>query len=223
MSHHDGSTGDLGRRVAHRRQALGLTREELARRSGMASGYLAYLEEQPAKVAPAALARLAAALETTEEELLGGAAERPPGRDGVLGEPRLVELDEAECLRLISPGGVGRIAFTGRFGITVLPVNYRVQHGTIVFRTAAGGATDEDLRTGMAGVEYVVAFEVDRIDEVTAEGWSVLIRGALHHVTSEEEQASAAETGVRPWAGGERELYLRVIPAQITGRRILSG
>lgn len=223
MSDHDGATGDLGRRVAHRRKALGLSQEELARRAGMAPGYLAYLEEQPAKVAPDALARLATALQTTEEELLGGAGDQPPGRDGVPGAGRLVELDEAECLRLISPGGVGRIAFTGRFGITVLPVNYRVQDGTIVFRTAEGGATDEDLRTGLAGMEYLVAFEVDRIDEVTAEGWSVLIRGALHHITSPEERAAAAATGVRPWAGGERERYLRVVPTQITGRRILAG
>jgi hypothetical protein len=28
------------------------------------------------------------------------------------------ELDEAECLRLISPGGVGRIGFTGEHGLT---------------------------------------------------------------------------------------------------------
>ena len=28
--------------------------------------------------------------------------------------PVLEHLDEAECLRLIAPGGIGRIAFTGR-------------------------------------------------------------------------------------------------------------
>ena len=28
--------------------------------------------------------------------------------------PVLETLDDAECLRLISPGGIGRIAFTGR-------------------------------------------------------------------------------------------------------------
>ena len=35
------------------------------------------------------------------------------------------ELDEAESLRLISAGGVGRIAYLSRFGPAVLPVNYR--------------------------------------------------------------------------------------------------
>jgi hypothetical protein len=32
-------------------------------------------------------------------------------------------LDETECQRLISPGGIGRIAYNGRYDRTVLPVN----------------------------------------------------------------------------------------------------
>ena len=35
-------------------------------------------------------------------------------------------LDEAECLRLIEPGGIGRLAFAGRYDLTVLPVNYKL-------------------------------------------------------------------------------------------------
>jgi len=42
----------------------------------------------------------------------------------------------------------------------------------------------------------------------------------LHHVESEAERASVRESGVQPWASGPRELYLRVIPSRITGRRI---
>ena len=33
------------------------------------------------------------------------------------------ELDKAESLRLIPAGGIGRIAYAGRFGPAVLPVN----------------------------------------------------------------------------------------------------
>jgi nitroimidazol reductase NimA-like FMN-containing flavoprotein (pyridoxamine 5'-phosphate oxidase superfamily) len=132
----------------------------------------------------------------------------------------LEKLDEAECLRLISPGGIGRIAFTGRFGPTVLPVNYQLHQGTIVFRTVEDSPTDEDLRTGIANAEYKVAFEIDDFSVAAREGWSVLIQGALHHVESEAEQAAVRESGVEPWAGGPRELYLRVIPSRVTGRRI---
>jgi Pyridoxamine 5'-phosphate oxidase len=76
-----------------------------------------------------------------------------------LGKPGLEELDEAECLRLISPGGIGRIAFSGRSGVTVLPVNYKLHQGAIVFRTAQDSPPDEDLRTGIADAEYKVGFE----------------------------------------------------------------
>jgi nitroimidazol reductase NimA-like FMN-containing flavoprotein (pyridoxamine 5'-phosphate oxidase superfamily) len=154
-------------------------------------------------------------------ESMSGAAPQGSAQSGP-GEPAVLEeLDQAECLRLISPGGVGRIAFTGRFGPTVLPVNYKLHQGTIVFRTAEDSPTDEDLRTGIAHAEYKVAFEIDDFSPASREGWSVLIQGALHHVDSEAERASVLEAGVEPWAGGPRDLFLRVIPSRITGRRIV--
>jgi nitroimidazol reductase NimA-like FMN-containing flavoprotein (pyridoxamine 5'-phosphate oxidase superfamily) len=132
----------------------------------------------------------------------------------------LEELDEAECLRLIAPGGIGRIAFSGRYGPTVLPVNYRLHQSTIVFRTAHDSATDEDLRTNIANAEYKVAFEIDDFSSVERTGWSVLVQGSAHHVDSEAERASVSEAGVEAWPGGDREAFLRIIPSRITGRRI---
>ena len=134
--------------------------------------------------------------------------------------PVLEDLDEAECLRLITHGGIGRIAYSGRYGPTVLPVNYRLHAGTIVFRTAQDGPTDEDLRTGIADAEYKVAFEIDEIDLAAREGWSVLVQGPVHHVESDTERADVLEAGVETWPGGDRELFLRIVPSRITGRRI---
>jgi nitroimidazol reductase NimA-like FMN-containing flavoprotein (pyridoxamine 5'-phosphate oxidase superfamily) len=134
--------------------------------------------------------------------------------------PELEELDEAECLRLITPGGIGRLAYSGRFGPTVLPVNYRLYDGTIVFRTAQDSPTDEDLRTGIANAEYKVAFEIDEIDLNAREGWSVLVQGPVHLVESDTERASILKAGVETWPGGDRELFLRIVPSRITGRRI---
>ena len=132
----------------------------------------------------------------------------------------LEELDEAECLRLIASGGIGRIGFSGRYGPTVMPVNYQLYDGSIVFRTAQDSATDEDLRTGIANAEYKVAFEIDDFDTAARAGWSVLIQGSAHHVESEAERASVAGAGVDPWPGGDRELFLRITPMRITGRRV---
>ena len=130
------------------------------------------------------------------------------------------ELDEAESLRLIASGGVGRIAYVSRFGPAVLPVNYKWHDGAIVFRTARHSALDEDLQTGIAGGEYMVAFEIDEIDFPGRRGWSVLIQGPAHHVETEAERQAAAAAGVEAWAGGERELFLRIVPHRVTGRRI---
>jgi nitroimidazol reductase NimA-like FMN-containing flavoprotein (pyridoxamine 5'-phosphate oxidase superfamily) len=131
----------------------------------------------------------------------------------------LEELAEEQCLALIAPGGIGRIAYASRFGPTVLPVNYALQDGAIVFRTAENGPLDEDLRTGIANADYQVAFEIDSFHVETHQGWSVLIQGPAHHVTGAGEDAVRA-AGIESWAPGERELFVRIVPSRITGRRV---
>jgi nitroimidazol reductase NimA-like FMN-containing flavoprotein (pyridoxamine 5'-phosphate oxidase superfamily) len=130
------------------------------------------------------------------------------------------DLDAAECLRLVAGQEVGRIGYSSRFGPTVLPVNYRLFEDSIVFRTAQGSSMDEDLTTGIADAEYLIAFEIDELDPERREGWSVLIRGSAHHVTDEAERLSVAQAGVTPWVGGVRDLYMRIRPTHIAGLRI---
>jgi nitroimidazol reductase NimA-like FMN-containing flavoprotein (pyridoxamine 5'-phosphate oxidase superfamily) len=129
------------------------------------------------------------------------------------------ELDETTCLQLISPEGVGRIAYASRYGPAVLPVNYTLRDGAIMFRTAEHGPLDEDLRTGIDGAEYKVAFEIDDIDLANRQGWSVLIQGPAHHV-SRDERDEVGQSSVQALAPGERELFVRIVPSRITGRRI---
>ena len=135
----------------------------------------------------------------------------------------LTELDEAESLRLIAGSIIGRIAYLSRFGPAVLPVNYKWHDGAIVFRTVRHSALDEDLQTGIAGGDYMVAFEIDDFDVPSRQGWSVLIQGPAHHVESEAEREAVARAGVKPWAGGVRELFIRIVPHRITDRRITAA
>ena len=90
----------------------------------------------------------------------------------------------------------------------------------MVFRTARHSALDEDLQTGITGGDYLVAFEIDDYDLAGRQGWSVLIQGPAHHVEAEDARARAKEAGVEPWAPGDRELFLRIVPHRVTGRRI---
>ena len=206
--------GDLSKRIALRRAELGLSTAQVAVRARMSLRYLEYLERYPARPTPAALRQLAAALQTTPAALLGAGANVPPGHRRPADLRVISKLTLTECRRLIAPGGVGRIAFGTLSGPVVVPVNFAVLADTIVIRTAEGsiidGHADED-----------VALEVDHIDEALCQGWSVLVRGAAHRVSHPAELHRLQEDAtIWPWPGGEREVYVRIVPSQITGRRI---
>jgi transcriptional regulator with XRE-family HTH domain len=212
------AAGDIGRRIAMRRQELGLTQDEVAHRTGIAPGYLRYVE-QDSTAAPgiATLRGLAMTLDTSVCALSGGEADLPPGRGQAARRAELVELRSEECWRLLSTHGVGRLALSTPEGLTVLPVNYSVDEGTIAFRTSPAA-------TPAAASDTKCAFEVDEVDDALSQGWSVLVRGMAHTVTDPagvrrlDEQAY---TG--PWAGGDRDLWVRITPATVTGRRIVVG
>jgi len=80
-------------------------------------------------------------------------------------------LDVPECLRLLGGGGVGRVVWQGADGLTVLPVNYRLINGAVVFHTSPASPL------ARLAEPTQVAFQVDEIDHGTAVGWSVLVRG----------------------------------------------
>lgn len=208
--------GDLGRRVTRLREDLGLTEEELAERAGMTPGFVHYLECRPAVPDMGSLVRLAAALRTTTDALLGGDVDRPPGRGRPPAHPVLSTLPQDECLRLLTPGGVGRVAFGGHDGPTVLPVNYVYRDEAIVFRTGTGGPVDRELCHDPG---CPVTFEVDHFDDAQRAGWSVLVHGTAHRLPA-EELSRTGEPELEPWAGGERDVYVRVVPHEITGRRV---
>jgi len=206
--------GDLSKRVVRRRTELRLSQAQVAARAGISLRYLEYLERYPARPSGGTLRQLAVALQTTPAALLGAGGAVPPGQARLPGLPRITKLMAAECHRLIAPGGIGRIGFGTTSGPVVLPVNFTVVDGTIVLRTAEGSMIE-------GHADELVALEVDRIDEALCQGWSVLVRGQAHRVAHPAELRRMQDNAaVWPWAGGDRDVYVRIIPAQITGRRV---
>ncbi|MGW1518595.1 helix-turn-helix domain-containing protein [Streptomyces sp. NPDC002287] len=206
---------DLGRRLAARREELGLSREELGRQCGVDGNYIAYLEQHAASPAIGTLVRVADVLGVTVDDLTGASAGRVRGRATARHDTALVPLDEEECRMLLGTHGVGRIALFTPDGPAVLPVNYMVVGTTIVFRTAA-----QALAARAAGTE--IAFEIDKIDDVTADGWSVLAVGELQAVTAPDEiQHLTATARSHPWAGGPRTHWMKLAPVRLTGRRVV--
>ncbi|WP_326790191.1 pyridoxamine 5'-phosphate oxidase family protein [Streptomyces sp. NBC_00151] len=208
--------GDIGRRVAVERRRQGLSREETAGRARMSPGYLAYVEERPADPSLATLIRLADALGTTVPALRGGGTDLPPGQGQALLHPQLRDLGPDECRALLSTHGVGRVAVQASDGRpAVVPVNYDVVDDAIVFRTAPGSVI-----AAAAGTAEV-AFEVDHVDEALSQGWSVLAVGLADVVTDPGAVGRLARHAhTAPWAGGERDMWVSIRPASLTGRRI---
>lgn len=149
----------------------------------------------------------------------------PPGRPDPPGATRgnppfprapapLEALPLADCKRLLAPGGIGRIAFTTEASPLILPVNFVMNGGAVVLCTSPGSV--------IAGhCDGPVSFEVDRLDDVLRQGWSVLVRGQAHRVRQPGELRCLRQAaGPRPWPAGEYELYVRIVPVRMTGRRI---
>ena len=216
----DGGHGgtDLGRRIQERRHKAGLTREEAAERAGMAESYLAYLEtDADAVPTSAALTRLAASLDTTTRAITGAALDLPPGRQAPDKRPALRPLSATECRAFLGTGGVGRFLFVAARGPVAFPVNYRMLADDIVFRT---GERTSAAAAAAAAPRQPVSFEVDHLDEVLGEGWSVLVSGQAHVVTSAAELAEVESLEIATWAGGAKQTYVRIIAGQVTGRQI---
>jgi|SRR5271166_2040009 len=208
--------GDLGRRIVDRRRELGLTRAEVAKCAGIDLHFLDYLEEQPsASCSVETLAQLADALETTPSRLGGAGFGQPQGSGPPPGgTPELEILDIADCLRLIDPGGIGRLVFNDDGRPVALPVNFRLYNGDVVFHTADGS-----IRI-VVGSGVPVSLEVDRLDETLGEGWSVLVTGPVSMVDDIDDLRRITTLGIEPWAGGSRPHTVRLVPVRITGRRI---
>ena len=129
---------------------------------------------------------------------------------------KLLELSEEEARTLLrEAGAVGRIAFCTPDGPTILPVNYSVVDSTIVIRTMA----DSVIAQYAPGT--TLAFEADQVDYRTEHGWSVVAKGPAHRIDHLRELAHVYVTWLpHPWATGERDVFLRIDCAEITGRRL---
>ena len=122
---------------------------------------------------------------------------------------RLVDLTPAECWDLAASRPVGRLAWNGPHGPTVIPVNFSVDGQSVVLRTSAYTAAAQEAEDGP------VAFQVDSFDSEAHTGWSVLMRGRAHRETVDSDHADP-----QPWVPGPRTLRLRIEVDEITGRAL---
>ena len=131
-----------------------------------------------------------------------------------MNKPKIVDLSSDRCWELLSQKTVGRLAVSITNHPDIFPVNYRVDDGKIVIRTAEG----QKLAAAVLGTS--VAFEVDALDDATRTGWSIVVKGTAEEPKRLEDYLSAEDLGIEPWAQGEKGRYIQIVPSQVTGREI---
>lgn len=126
----------------------------------------------------------------------------------------IIELGVSESWGLMREAVVGRLAVIpqDRPYPEIFPVNFLVDRGTVVFRTASGTKLS-------AAVDRPVAFEVDGYDPATGEAWSVVVKGIAREVKNLYEVLDALNLPLFPWHAEPKPRIIRIEPDQITGRR----
>lgn len=126
------------------------------------------------------------------------------------------ELSPNECRRLLARATLGRIGITVDALPSILPVNYVMHDGAIVFRTVPG--TNLNAATANA----IVAFQVDNYRQRGgAYGWSVLARGIAARIIDPSEHFAAHGLPLQSWAlDGRADEFVKIEPVMLTGRRV---
>jgi hypothetical protein len=129
----------------------------------------------------------------------------------------LVVLERVECLELLGRSSIGRVAVSVGAVPAVFPVNFALLDRAIVFWTSTGTKLDAAMRNA------VVAFEVDEVDAVYHEGWSVLVVGIADELRDPALLQRVGQLPLDSWAEGPLEHVVAIQPEFISGRRILHG
>jgi nitroimidazol reductase NimA-like FMN-containing flavoprotein (pyridoxamine 5'-phosphate oxidase superfamily) len=124
-------------------------------------------------------------------------------------------LPESECWNLLSSAAIGRLVTSVDGQPEIFPVNFVVQHHTVLFRTAEG------TKLVSAAINNSVLFEAD--DHNVADGWSVIVKGMARLLRTDEEIDEAEGAQLLPWTATVKRHFVRIRPLSVTGRRFSFG
>ncbi|MEO6826656.1 MAG: pyridoxamine 5'-phosphate oxidase family protein [Microbacteriaceae bacterium] len=124
-------------------------------------------------------------------------------------------LGRDEAWNLLRGRTFGRLAVSVAGQPDVFPVNFRADENSIVFRSAPG-----DKLLGVT-INSSVAFETDFYD--TDEAWSVVVKGTASVLDNHDEIFAAEHLGLRSWIPTSKPVFVRIVPAEVSGRRFQFG
>ncbi|MDQ1289874.1 MAG: uncharacterized protein QG622_3440 [Actinomycetota bacterium] len=122
-------------------------------------------------------------------------------------------LDAQKCWELLSSVEVGRLAVAVAGDVDIFPLNFIIDDGSIIFRTAEGTKLVEVVLSGR------VAFEADGYDAGLGLAWSVVLKGRAELLDKFEDIYRAQDLPLFPWNATPKERFVRIVPDKLTGRR----
>ncbi|CAN5534135.1 hypothetical protein BH11ACT8_BH11ACT8_01340 [soil metagenome] len=128
----------------------------------------------------------------------------------------VTQLSYSECEALLRAGIFGRLALSTPDGPDIFPLNYRVVDGAVMICTGA----DTVVARHAGGAP--VAFETDLVDHERWRGWSVVAHGTAEVVVDTERDGSHLNRP-RPWADGDRNVWIRLAWTSLSGRKLGTG
>jgi len=127
-------------------------------------------------------------------------------------ETPVEELSLEECWQLLELEEFGRLAYRLVDEVHLVPINYVVDGGTLLFRTASGN------KLLAAALHSDVAFEIDWRDDHAA--WSVVVRGQLRRL-GEADAHRVDALPLQHWVPTLKYDVVELDPSSVTGRRFL--
>ena len=121
----------------------------------------------------------------------------------------ITQLTPDECWQMLHEEEFARLAFRLVDEVHITPINYAVDHDTLLFRTAGGN------KLLSVAMDSEVALEIDRYDDQHAR--SVVVRGSAR-ILPEDEEHRAENVPLRPWVGTPKYTVVEISPQVVTGR-----
>ena len=121
----------------------------------------------------------------------------------------VITISAEECWDLLEGQEFGRLAYRLVDEVHIVPINYRVDGRSLLFRTSSGN------KLLAAALHSDVAFEIDWHDDLSA--WSVCARGRLRQL-GEDEEHRIDGLPFQPWVAGQKYDVVELLPEVVTGR-----
>lgn len=124
------------------------------------------------------------------------------------------DLDPQACRRLLPAAPVGHLAFIAGSLPRILPTPFTVRGNEVII-----GSLRESAAVSPRSGE-VVAFEAERYEPATREGWCVGVVGRCQVITDADEIATLNARAIAPWIPEQAGAYFAIDMAVIYGRTL---